>query len=141
IIKANEVLKNNEGEVIEVHCTYDEESKSGSGTEASMRKVKGTLHWVTQKEALPIQVRLYDRLFQEEAPDHDKEVDFKSFLNPNSLQIINAFAEPSVKTATPGDHFQFQRMGYFALDPDSSSEKLIFNKTVGLRDTWAKQNP
>ena len=141
IIKAVSVIKNEQGDITEILCTYDPESKSGSGTEASMRKVKGTLHWVTQKEALPIQVRLYDRLFQEEAPDHDKEVDFKSFLNPNSLQTIHAFAEPSVKTATPGDHFQFQRMGYFALDPDSSSEKLIFNKTVGLRDTWAKQNP
>lgn len=141
IIKAVSVIKNEHGDITEILCTYDPESKSGSGTEASMRKVKGTLHWVTQKEALPIQVRLYDRLFQEEAPDQDKEVDFKSFLNPNSLQTIHAFAEPSVKTATPGDRFQFQRMGYFALDPDSSSEKLIFNKTVGLRDTWAKQNP
>jgi len=141
IIKAVSVIKNEQGDITEILCTYDPESKSGSGTEASMRKVKGTLHWVTQKEALSIQVRLYDRLFQEEAPDQDKEVNFKSFLNPNSLKTIHAFAEPSVKTATPGDRFQFQRMGYFALDPDSSSEKLIFNKTVGLRDTWAKQNP
>ena len=141
IIKAESVVKDEQGNIIEILCSYDPDSRSGSGTEESKRKVKGTLHWVNQKEALPIEVRLYDRLFQEEAPDHDKAVDFKSYLNPNSLKIITGFAEPSVKKASPGDRYQFQRIGYFAVDTDSSAEKMIFNKTVGLKDTWAKQNP
>lgn len=141
IIKAESVVKDEQGNIIEILCSYDPDSRSGSGTEESKRKVKGTLHWVNQKEALPIEVRLYDRLFQEEAPDQDKAVDFKSYLNPNSLKIITGFAEPSVKKASPGDRYQFQRIGYFAVDTDSSAEKMIFNKTVGLKDTWAKQNP
>ncbi len=139
IIKANSVIKDENDEITEIHCTYDEDSKSGSGTEASMRKVKGTIHWVSIKHAIKAEVRLYDRLFTDEAPDSYKDKDFRTFINPDSLKIIeNAFVEPSLKTATPGDRFQFQRLGYFNVDDDSTSEKLVFNRTVPLRDSWAK---
>jgi glutaminyl-tRNA synthetase len=114
------------------------DSKSGSGTEASQRKVKGTIHWVSVQHAVEAEVRIYDRLFTHENPDGDKEVDFKNYINPNSLEIITGYVEPSLKTAQPEDKFQFQRLGYFCVDNDSSEEKLVFNKTVGLRDTWAK---
>jgi glutaminyl-tRNA synthetase len=140
IIKGESVIKNEEGIITEILCTYDPESKSGSGTEASQRKVKGTLHWVTQKESLEVQVRLYDRLFNVPAPDQDKERDFKSFINPDSLKTIAAYVEPGLANASPGEQFQFQRLGYFVLDPDSTPNNLVFNKTVGLRDTWSKQN-
>jgi glutaminyl-tRNA synthetase len=140
IIKANEVVKNAAGEITEIHCTYDKESLSGSGTEASKRKVKGTLHWVSIKEALPIEVRIYDRLFIDEAPDAHKEKDFTEFINPNSLNVNkNAFAEPSLKTAKVGDRFQFQRLGYFTVDNDSTAENIVFNRTVALKDTWTKK--
>ena len=138
IIKAEKAIKDEDGNVIEVHCTYDPDSKSGSGTEASLRKVKGTLHWVSAAHALPVEVRLYDRLFSEAAPDADKERDFLEFVNPDSLDVIKAFAEPSLSSAKPGDRFQFQRMGYFVVDRDSKDDKMVFNRTVGLRDTWAK---
>ena len=138
IIKAEKAIKDEEGNIIEVHCTYDPDSKSGSGSEASLRKVKGTLHWVSAAHAIPVEVRLYDRLFTEAAPDADKDRDFLEFVNPDSLDVINAFAERSLSSAKPGDRFQFQRMGYFVVDRDSSEEKLVFNRTVGLRDTWAK---
>ena len=121
-----------------MQCTYDPKSKSGSGSEESLRKVKGTLHWVSAKHALSAEVRLYDRLFTDETPDAHKDKNFLDFINPDSLQIISAFVEPSLADAKIGDRFQFQRMGYFNLDPDSKSEKLVFNRTVGLRDTWAK---
>jgi len=98
------------------------------------------LHWVTQKESLEVQVRLYDRLFNVPAPDQDKERDFKSFINPDSLITIAAYVEPGLANARPGEQFQFQRLGYFVLDPDSTPNNLVFNKTVGLRDTWSKQN-
>ena len=140
IIKGESVVKDAQGNITEILCTYDPESKSGSGTESSQRKVKGTLHWVTQKEALKVQVRLYDRLFNVPSPDQDKEKDFKAFVNPNSLQEISAFVEPGLSEAKKGDLFQFQRLGYFVLDQDSTSQQLVFNKTVGLRDTWEKQN-
>ena len=140
IIKGESVIKNKEGIITEILCTYDPESKSGSGTEASQRKVKGTLHWVTQKESLEVQVRLYDRLFNVPAPDQDKERDFKGFINPDSLKTIKAYVEPGLANASPGEQFQFQRLGYFVLDPDSTPNNLVFNKTVGLRDTWSKQN-
>jgi len=139
IIKANSVVKNDEGDIVEIHCTYDEDSRSGSGTDASKRKVKGTIHWVSTKHAVQAEVRLYDRLFTDEAPDSHKDKDFKEFINPNSLKIIeNAYVEPSLKTAKTGDQFQFQRLGYFNVDDDTNSEKLIFNRTVPLRDSWAK---
>lgn len=140
IIKGEKVLKDANGEIVEILCTYDPESRSGSGTEASQRKVKGTLHWVSQEHAVAVKVRIYDRLFQHEAPDQDRNNDFKSHLNPNSLTTITAFAEPSLKTANTGERFQFQRMGYFAVDKDSTNVEMVFNKTVGLKDTWAKQN-
>jgi glutaminyl-tRNA synthetase len=138
IIKANEVLKDSEGNITEVHCTYDEDSKSGSGTEASKRRVKGTLHWVSIKHAQKAEVRLYDRLFTDEAPDSHKNKDFKEFINPNSLTIGTAFVEPSLNSCVAGETFQFQRKGYFCTDLDSNSNKLIFNKTVGLTDSFAK---
>ncbi len=138
IIKAESCIKNKQGEVTEIHCTYDEDSRSGSGTEASKRRVKGTLHWVSIKHAVKAEVRLYDRLFTDEAPDGHKDQDFKSFLNPNSLNIINACVEPSLKTAQNLQRFQFQRLGYFCVDRDSKEDKLVFNRTVPLRDSWAK---
>ncbi len=138
IIKGETVVKDANGNITEIHCTYDADSKSGSGTEASMRKVKGTIHWVSTQHALEAEVRLYDRLFTHENPDGDKEIDFKTYINPNSLHVTTGYMEPSLKNASTGTAYQFQRLGYFCVDPDSTSEKLVFNKTVGLRDTWAK---
>ena len=138
IIKGESVVKDDSGNIVEIFCSYDPKSKSGSGSDESKRKVKGTLHWVSEAEALPIEVRIYDRLFQEEAPDHDKSVDFKTYLNPNSMHSVTGFAEPSLSCAKPGEHFQFQRLGYFVVDSDSSFDQPIFNKTVGLRDSWSK---
>ena len=138
IIKGESVVKDANGNITEIHCTYDVDSRSGSGTEASQRKVKGTIHWVSITHAVPAEVRIYDRLFSHESPDGNKEIDFKEFINPNSLELITGYVEPSLKTSNNLDHFQFQRLGYYCVDKDSTSEKLIFNKTVGLRDTWAK---
>lgn len=138
IIKGESVVKDANGNIIEIHCTYDVDSRSGSGTEASQRKVKGTIHWVSIAHAVPAEVRIYDRLFSHESPDGNKEIDFKEFINPNSLEVITGYVEPSLKTSKNLDHFQFQRLGYYCVDKDSTSEKLVFNKTVGLRDTWAK---
>ncbi len=138
IIKGESVVKDAEGNITEIHCTYDEDSRSGSGTEASMRKIKGTIHWVSINHAVPAEIRVYDRLFTHENPDGDKDIDFKSYLNPNSLEITTGYLEPSLKDANAGDRFQFQRLGYFCVDPDSTDEKLVFIKSVGLRDTWAK---
>ncbi len=138
IIKGESVVKDENGNITEIHCTYDEDSRSGSGTEASKRKVKGTIHWVSIPHAVAAEVRVYDRLFTNENPDGNKEVDFKEFINPNSLEIITGYVEPSLTSAKELDHFQFQRLGYFNVDKDSTPEKLVFNKTVGLRDTWAK---
>jgi glutaminyl-tRNA synthetase len=138
IIRAESCVKDKKGEVTEIHCTYDEDSRSGSGTEASKRRVKGTLHWVSIKHAEKAEVRVYDRLFTDEAPDGHKDKDFKEFLNPDSLKVIEAYIEPSLKTAKILDRFQFQRLGYFCVDKDSTNEKLVFNRTVPLRDSWAK---
>ena len=140
IIKAESVIKDSEGRITEIHCTYDPETLSGSGSEASMRKVKGTLHWVPAHAAVKAEVRLYDRLFNDEAPDGHKDHDFKEFLNPDSLRVIdNAVMEPSVTRFKAGDSMQVQRLGYFCVDSDSTAEKLVFNRTVGLKDTWAKE--
>ena len=136
VIKAESCTKDENGNVIEIQCTYDALSKSGSGTEESLRKVRGTLHWVSVKHALKSEVRAYDRLFLDEAPDAHKDKDFMEFLNPNSLEIIDAFVEPSLQSAKIGDRFQFQRLGYFCVDNDTTASKLVFNKTVGLRDSW-----
>ncbi|CAM4149840.1 glutamine--tRNA ligase/YqeY domain fusion protein [Zobellia roscoffensis] len=138
IIKAESCTKDTDGNIIEIQCTYDPKSKSGSGTEESLRKVKGTLHWVSVAHALEAEIRLYDRLFTDESPDTHKDKDFMEFINPDSLKVITGFLEPSLTNAKSGERFQFQRIGYFCVDPDSTSEKLVFNKTVGLRDTWAK---
>lgn len=138
IIKGESVIKDENGNITEIHATYDVDSKSGSGTEASQRKVKGTIHWVSIPHAKEAEVRIYDRLFTNESPDKDKEVDFKEYINPNSLKVITGYVEPSLVTSKELDHFQFQRLGYFCVDRDSTVEKLVFNKTVGLRDTWAK---
>jgi len=138
IIKATHVVKDTYGLITEIHCSYDTDSLSGSGTEASKRKVKGTLHWVSVKHAVKSEIRLYDRLFNHEAPDSQKDKDFKEFINPDSLKIVTGFIEPSVKLAAIGDRFQFQRLGYFCIDKDSSKDSLVFNRTVTLKDTWAK---
>ncbi|MFK8284256.1 glutamine--tRNA ligase/YqeY domain fusion protein [Capnocytophaga canis] len=137
IIKAESVVKDENGNITEIHCTYDPDSRSGSGTEASKRKVKGTLHWVSVPHALEAEARIYDRLFTVAEPDR-QEKDFLEYVNPDSLKVTTAYVEPSLKDAKVGEGFQFQRLGYFSLDPDSTSEKLVFNKTVGLKDTWAK---
>lgn len=141
IIKAESVVKEANGNVTEVHCTYDPDSLSGSGSESSLRKVKGTLHWVSVKHAVKAEVRVYDRLFSVEAPDSDPDKSFMEFINTNSLKISEAFVEPFLATAQPGDSFQFQRLGYFNVDDDSTNERLVFNKTVGLKDSWAKKKP
>ena len=132
IIKAEDVIKNDQGEIVEVHCTYSKDTE---------RKIKGTLHWVSVSHAKKVQVREYDRLFSHESPDNDKEKDFLHFLNPNSLKVKTAYVEPGLISAKVGERFQFQRIGYFTVDEDSTEDQLIFNKTVGLRDSWAKQKP
>jgi len=137
IIKCEEVIKDTAGNIIEIHCTYDPETRSGGS--GSQRKVKGTLHWVSVEKAIPVEVRLYDRLFSDPEPTGHKDKDFKEFLNPESLKIIYpAYIEPSVKESKPLSHFQFQRIGYFNVDPDTTTERMVFNRTVPLRDPWAK---
>ena len=138
IIKAESCTKDTEGNIIEVQCSYDPMSKSGSGTEESLRRVKGTLHWVSIAHAIKAEVRLYDRLFNDENPDGHKDKDFMEFVNPDSLTTITGYLEPNLKGAKAGEKFQFQRLGYFCVDTDASPSNLIFNRTVTLRDTWAK---
>ncbi len=138
IIKAESTVKDADGNITEIHCSYDPRSKSGSGTPESMRKVKGTLHWVSAGHALDAEVRLYDRLFADATPDQHKDRDFLDFINPDSLTTVRAKMEPGLKEAKAGDRFQFQRLGYFCADPDSTPGQPIFNRTVTLRDTWAK---
>ena len=139
IIEGQSVIKDADGTITEIHCTYDPDSKSGSGTEASQRKVKGTIHWVNQETAVVAQVNLYDRLFSDESPDQHKEQDYSDFINEDSLKQITAEVEPSLVNLTPGTNVQFQRLGYFVMDIDSTADNLVFNKTVGLRDTWDKK--
>ncbi len=139
IIKGEKVIKDTVGNITEIHVSYDEDSLSGSGTEASQRKVSGTLHWVSTKHAIPAEIRLYDRLFTDEAPDSYKEKDFLEFVNPDSLKIITGYLEPGLATAQNEDKFQFQRLGYFTVDKDSRAEALVFNKTVALKDTWEEK--
>ncbi|MGA0556745.1 glutamine--tRNA ligase/YqeY domain fusion protein [Larkinella sp. VNQ87] len=136
IIKCEEVVKNDAGEVVELRCTYIPESRSGSDT--SGLKVQGTIHWVSVAHAQEAEVRLYDRLLTSEDPSAEDR-DFKEFINPNSLEIVRAFIEPSLKTAQVGERFQFMRKGYFCVDPDSTADQLVFNRTVTLKDTWAKE--
>jgi len=137
IIKCEEYKKDEQGEITEVYCTYDEATRSG-GPEAN-RKVKGTLHWVSARHAVEAEVRLYDRLFSDPEPAGHKDKSPVDFLNPDSLKVITAYVEPSLKEAKPLDHVQFQRLGYFNVDPDTTPEKLVFNRTVTLRDNWAKR--
>lgn len=132
IIKANGVVKDDKGEVTEIHCTYNEDTS---------KKVKGTLHWVSIKHAITAEIREYDRLFVHESPDSSKDKDFTEFINPNSLKIKTGFLEPCLADAKVSDQFQFQRLGYFNVDDDSKSGVLVFNRTVSLRDRWAKQKP
>ncbi|MBK7497921.1 MAG: glutamine--tRNA ligase/YqeY domain fusion protein [Ignavibacteriales bacterium] len=138
IIKCDEVIKNENGDVIQLNCSYDSDTKSGTGT--STKKVKGTIHWVSAKNAIDCEVRLYDRLLTVEDPASEKDKDYKDLINPKSLEIIsNAKLEPFVKSSKPGDRFQFERQGYFCVDiKHSTQEKLVFNRTVTLKDTWAK---
>jgi glutaminyl-tRNA synthetase len=138
IIKGEGCIKDENGAITEIRASYDPNSRSGSNTEASLRKVKGTLHWVSAAHAIQVEVRLYDRLFTVPSPDTDKEKDFIEFVNPDSLEVITAFAEPSTKELAIGTSVQFQRVGYFCVDRDSTIDKMVFNRTVGLRDTWAK---
>ena len=139
IIKGTGVVKDASGNIVEILCEYDPKSKSGSGTQESLRKVKGTLHWVTQKDSVNITVNSYDRLFKEEAPGSNEKADFLQDINPDSLKVIQAKAEPSLRHASPGTTFQFQRKGYFAVDKKTKAKHIVFNKTVGLRDSWAKK--
>lgn len=131
IIKAESTVKDSVGRILEVHCTYSDDTS---------KPVKGTLHWVSIKHCIKAEVRSYDRLFIHETPDADKEVDFTTLLNPNSLSTSTGYIESNIQGAKVGDCFQFQRIGYFCVDRDSNSDLLVFNKTVGLKDTWAKQN-
>jgi glutaminyl-tRNA synthetase len=135
-VKCVDVVKDENGQVIEVHCTYDPETKGGDAPDG--RKVKATLHWVSAEHALEAEVRLYNHLFTRPDPDNSEE-DFKTFLSPNSLEVLEkVYVEPSLKGAAAGDRYQFERMGYFSVDPDSTGDKLVFNRTVTLRDDWAK---
>ena len=137
-ITCNEVVKDEKGEVTELLCTYDPASKGGNSPDG--RKVKATLHWVSAKHAVKAEVRMYDRLFKDENPDGHKDVDFKEFMNPDSLKVLNGcYIEPFVNTAKPLDHFQFERLGYFNIDLESTREKPVFNLTVQLRDSWSRE--
>ncbi len=136
IIKCHDFVKDPAtGEITEIHCTYDPHTRSGEQT----RKVKSTIHWVSAAEAIPVEVRLYDKLFTAENPNETPEgQDFTMYLNPKSLKVVQGKAEPSLASAQPGDRYQFERLGYFCVDKSSKAERLVFNRTVELRDTWAK---
>lgn len=137
-ITCTDVIKDADGNIIELRCTYDPTTKGGSAADG--RKVKATLHWVSAQHAVKAEARLYDHLFTEESPDRQSEKDFIEFINPNSKTVLDPiYVEPSIKTAKVGDHFQFERLAYFVLDKDSTEEKLVFNRTVTLRDQWAKE--
>ncbi|MFC2113183.1 glutamine--tRNA ligase/YqeY domain fusion protein [Bacteroidota bacterium] len=139
IIKCEDLVKDADGKITEIQCTYDPETKSGEPQ--SNRKVKGTLHWVSARHALGAEIRLYDRLFNTEVPDNAPEgQDFRANLNPDSLQVLHGFVEPGLKGSEPGTKVQFQRLGYFCVDPDSTDEKPVFNRTTTLRDSWTKQS-
>src|SRR5215471_19147803 len=135
IIKCEEVVKDATGQILELRCTADLESKTGGAT--ASRKIKGTIHWVSAFDAIDAEVRLYDRLFA--VPEPDAEGDFKRHLNPNSLETVTAKCEPSLGVAKPEPRYQFERLGYFTLDRDSTPHKPVFNRTITLRDTWAKE--
>jgi len=136
-VTCNEVIKDSTGKIIEIHCTYDPATSGGNAPDG--RKVKGTLHWVSASESVKAEIRLYDRLFNIEDPSGEKDRDFREMLNPESLEVrTNCYIEPFVKGAKPLDAFQFERLGYFNIDKDSTNDNLVFNRTVSLRDTWSK---
>jgi glutaminyl-tRNA synthetase len=137
-VKCERVVKNDKGEVVELHCTYDPATKGGDAPDG--RKVKATLHWVSATHGINAEVRLYEHLFTKDNPDEVQEgKDFKSNINPHSLEVLTACCvEPSLKDAKPSSRYQFERLGYFCVDPDSTAAKLVFNRTVTLRDEWAK---
>jgi len=137
IITCNDVIKDADGKVTEIHCTYYPDTKSG-GENSSGMQVKGTIHWVSAPHAISAEVRMYERLFKVENPSSE-EGDFKDYINPDSLQVITAFVEPSLKDATLSNRYQFLRKGYFCLDKDATDDKLVFNRTVTLKDAWAKE--
>jgi glutaminyl-tRNA synthetase len=137
-VTCTDVIKDDEGNVIELRCTYDPETKGGSAPDG--RRVKATLHWVSADHAVEAEARLYESLFTEENPDKDSKKDFTEFLNPNSLTVVDPiYVEPYIKNAKVGEHYQFERLAYFVVDEDSTEEKLVFNRTVTLRDQWKKQ--
>ncbi len=137
-VTCTDVVKDDQGNIVEVHCTYDPASRGGNSPDG--RKVKSTIHWVSVPHAIEAEVRLYDRLFTVEDPAGDKDRDFKEYLNPDSLVVMpRCFVEPSVKDAPPLSHYQFERLGYFNVDPDSNPEKMVFNRTVLLKDAWSKE--
>jgi glutaminyl-tRNA synthetase len=138
IIRCESVVKNPQtGEISEIHCTYDPDTRSGMPN--SNRKIKGTLHWVSVDHAVEAEIRLYDRLFSKENPEDAEEgKDYMDYLNPDSLKVCTGYLEPSVKNTLPGDKFQFERLGYFTVDKDSCADRMIFNRTVALKDSWAK---
>ena len=139
IIKGERVEKNDSGEIIKIYCTYDPKSKSGSGTEESLRKVKGTIHWIDKNNYEKISVNIYDRLFKVEAPDGNKDDDFRMYLNENSfVQVKNAYAESNIRDSKKENYYQFQRNGYYKLE--SKNKELTFNRTVTLRDTWKSKS-
>ena len=133
------MVKDEDGNIVELHVTYDPETRGGNAPDG--RKVKGTIHWVSATEGIPAEVRLYDRLFAVPDPENVAEgEDFTVNLNPDSLEAVTAIVEPSLESAKPGDTFQFMRSGYFTVDPvDARPDHLVFNRTVTLKDTWSKQ--
>lgn len=140
IIRCDEVVKNAAGEIVELRCTYDPETRSGAETATATRKVKGTIHWVSAQHAIDAEVRLYDRLCMNENPeDVPAGKTFLDNLNPDNLKVVTAKVEPALNTAKAGDRFQFERTGYFCVDPDTTAGKLVFNRTVSLKDSWAKE--
>ncbi len=139
IVKATAVEKREDGRISAIHATYDPDSLSGSGTEASERKVAATIHWVDAATAIKAEIRLYDRLFLDEAPDGHKERNFLEFVNPDSLKTVSGLVEAGLSTAVAGNRYQFQRLGYFCVDTDSSANQLIFNRTVALKDSWEEK--
>lgn len=137
-ITCNEVIKDEQGNITELRCTYDPASYGGNSPDG--RKVKATLHWVSATENVEAEIRLYDRLLMVQDPSEYKDVDFRDMLNPESLKVLKkCYIEPFVNNAKPLSHFQFERMGYFCVDTSSTTEKMVFNRTVSLKDTWAKQ--
>lgn len=137
-VKCTDVIKDEDGNILEVHCTYDPETKGGRHPE---RRVKATLHWVSIAHAVEAEARQYDRLFTEEDPEADADKDFTEFINPESLVVLDPiYVEPSLKDAEVGEHYQFERLAYYTVDPDSTAEKRVFNRTVTLRDRWKKQS-